>query len=202
MTTFSERLRQLRMEAGWSLAGLAQHIHYDRTSLHSFETGRRPAPLPVAERADDVLRANGELVALWRAEDDERRAAAAAHRIKAAALAMSHDLTALADLDISELQEGVESTAIDYLASPATPMMDRAHILRGEAFERLRSGHFRPVDRADLYVAAGRLSGVLAYALLDLGDADEAHVHATAAGRCAEFAGDSELAAWAAGTKS
>ncbi|MFF8840494.1 helix-turn-helix domain-containing protein [Streptomyces sp. NPDC015130] len=202
MTTFSERLRQLRMEAGWSLAGIAQHVHYDRTSLHSFETGRRPAPLAVAERADEVLHANGELVRLWREEDNERRAAAAAHRTRAAALAMSRDLTALADLDISQLQEGIESTAFDYLVNPPAPMMNRAHALRGEAFERLRSGHFRPGDRADLYVAAGRLSGVLAYALLDLGDADEAHAHATAAGRCAEFAGDSELAAWVAGTKS
>ncbi|MFC8953725.1 helix-turn-helix domain-containing protein [Streptomyces sp. NPDC057101] len=202
MTTFSERLRQLRMAAGWSLAGLAQHIHYDRTSLHSFETGRRLAPLEVAVRADDVLVAKGELVALWQREDAERRAAAAAHRTRAAALAMSRDLTALADLDISELQEGVEVTAFDYLGNPPTPMMNRAHALRGEAFERLRSGHFRPGDRADLYVAAGRLSGVLAYALLDLGDAVEAYEHATAAGRCAEFAGDSELAAWVAGTKS
>lgn len=81
-------------------------------------------------------------------------------------------------------------------------MMDRAHVLRGEAFERLRSGHHRPQDRSDLYVAAGRLSGVLSYALLDMGDAEEALEHATAAGRCAEFAGDAELAAWVAGTKS
>ncbi|MFF8610760.1 helix-turn-helix domain-containing protein [Streptomyces sp. NPDC015346] len=202
MTTFPELLRKLRMEAGWSLARLAQHVHYDRTSLHSFESGRRPAPFEVAERADEALGGNGLLVAKWRQEDAARREAAAAHQVRAAALAMSHDLTALAELDISELQEGVESTAVDYLACPPAPMMDRAHALRGEAFERLRSGHFRPADRADLYVAAGRLSGVLAYALLDLGDAVEAHAHAVAAGRCAEFAGDAELAAWVAGTKS
>ncbi|GGU11383.1 helix-turn-helix domain-containing protein [Streptomyces lateritius] len=202
MTTFPELLRKLRMEAGWSLAALAQHVHYDRTSLHSFESGRRPTPFEVAERADEALGTNGRLVAKWREEDAARREAAAVHRVRAAALAMSNDLTALAELDISELQEGVESTAVDYLANPPAPMMDRAHALRGEAFERLRSGHFRPGDRADLYVAAGRLSGVLAYALLDLGDAVEAHAHAVAAGRCAEFAGDSELAAWVAGTKS
>jgi tetratricopeptide (TPR) repeat protein len=202
MTTFPDLLRARRLEARMSLAGLAQHVLYDRTSLHHFETGRRTAPLEVAERADEALNANGQLVAAWMREDAARREAAATHRTRAAALAMSRDLTALADLDIAELQEGVESTAVDYLASPPTPMMDRAHVLRGEAFERLRSGHFRPGDRADLYVAAGRLSGVLAYALLDLGDAHEALEHATAAGRCAEFAGDAELAAWVAGTKS
>ncbi|NUS82696.1 MAG: helix-turn-helix domain-containing protein [Streptomyces sp.] len=202
MTTFPELLRTLRLEAGLSLAGLAHHVHYDRTSLHHYETGRRIAPLEVAEAADEALRANGRLVQVWQREDLERRQAAAEHRVRAAALAMSRDLTALADLDISELQDGVAVTAVDYLASPPAPMMDRAHALRGEAFERIRSGHHRPQDRSDLYVAAGRLSGVLSYALLDMGDADEALEHATAAGRCAEFAGDAELAAWVAGTKS
>jgi transcriptional regulator with XRE-family HTH domain len=202
MTTFPDLLRARRLQAGMSLAGLARHVLYDRTALHHYETGRRPAPLEVAERADEALGASGQLVEAWRREDSARREAAAAHRTRAAALAMSRDLTALADLDIEELQEGVESTAVDYLGSPPAPMMDRAHVLRAEAFERLRSGHFRPGDRSDLYVAAGRLSGVLAYALLDLGDADEAHEHAVAAGRCAEFAGDAELAAWVAGTRS
>ncbi len=202
MTTFPELLREWRMAAHMSLTDLAQHVRYDRTSLHNFETGRRPTPLSVAEAADEATGANGALVEQWHREDQERREAAAAHRIRAAALAMSRDLTALADLDIGELQDGIAATAVDYLSSPPAPMMDRAHVLRGEAFERLRSGHHRPQDRSDLYVAAGRLSGVLSYALLDLGDSEEALEHATAAGRCAEYAGDAELAAWVAGTKS
>jgi transcriptional regulator with XRE-family HTH domain len=201
-TTFPELLREWRQAAHLSLADLAQLVRYDRTTLHNFETGRRPTPLNVAEAADEVTGANGALVAEWHREDAERREAAARHRVRAAALAISRDLSALADLDISELQEGVSATAVDYLASPPAPMMDRAHALRGEAFERLRSGHHRPQDRSDLYVAAGRLSGVLSYALLDMGDAEEALEHATAAGRCAECAGDAELAAWVAGTKS
>ena len=202
MTTFPELLREWRLAAHMSLADLAQRVRYDRTSLHNFETGRRPTPLCVAEAADEATGANGALVEQWHREDRARREAAAAHRTRAAALAMSRDLTALADLDIGELQDGVSATAVDYLASPPAPMMDRAHLLRGEAFERLRSGHHRTQDRSDLYVAAGQLSGVLSYALLDMGDAEEALEHATAAGRCAEFAGDAELAAWVAGTKS
>jgi transcriptional regulator with XRE-family HTH domain len=202
MTTFPDLLRSLRMQAGLSLAGLAQLVHFDRTALHHYETGRRVPQLEVAGAIDEALRADGRLVQAWEREDLERRQAAATHRVRAAALAMSRDLTALADLDISELQDGVSVTAVDYLASPPGPMVDRAHVLRGEAFERLRSGHHRPQDRSDLYVAAGRLSGVLSYALLDMGDAEEALAHAVAAGRCAEFAGDAELAAWVAGTKS
>ncbi|MEU7338683.1 helix-turn-helix transcriptional regulator [Streptomyces sp. NPDC007074] len=202
MTTFPELLREWRLAARMSLADLAQCVRYDRTSLHNFETGRRPTPLCVAEAADEATGANGALVEEWHREDRERREAAATHRVRAAALAMTRDLTALADLDIAELQDGVAATAVDYLASPPGPMMDRAHALRGEAFERIRSGHHLPADRSDLYVAAGRLSGVLSYALLDMGDADEALEHATAAGRCAAYAGDAELAAWVAGTKS
>lgn len=202
MTTFPELLRSLRLEAGISMPDFAARVHYDRTSLHHFESGRRTTPAEVAEKADEVLGAGGRLVAVWQREDQARREAAAAHRTRAAALAMSNDLSALADLDIAALQEGVEITAVDYLASPPAPMMDRAHVLRADAFERIRSGHHRPADRSDLYVAAGRLSGVLAYALLDLGDAVEALIHADAAGRCAEYAGDAELAAWVAGTKS
>ncbi|MET8746393.1 helix-turn-helix domain-containing protein [Streptomyces sp. NPDC004728] len=202
MTTFPELLRELRLLARVSMPEFALRVHYDRTSLHHFESGRRTAPFDLAEKADEVLGADGCLVAAWLREDEARREAAAAHRTRAAALAMSNDLSALADLDIAALQEGVEATAVDYLGSPPAPMMDRAHVLRADAFERIRSGHHRSADRSDLYVAAGRLSGVLAYALLDMGDPDEALAHAGAAGRCAEYAGDAELAAWVAGTKS
>lgn len=202
MTTFPEMLREWRLAAHMSLADVAERVGYDRTYLHHWETGRRPAPLRAAEAVDEATGANGALVEQWHREDRERREAAAVHRTRAAALAMSRDLTALADLDITELQEGVSATAVDYLATPPGPMMDRAHTLRGEAFERLRSGHHRIQDRSDLYLTAGRLSGVLSYALLDMGDSDEALEHATAAGRCAELAGDAELAAWVAGTKS
>lgn len=139
--TFPELLRALRLEAGLSLAQVAQHIQYDRTAVHHFERGRRPAPVEVAEKADEFLNGGGRLVKAWHREDAARREAAAAHRTKAAALAMSHDLSALADLDIAGLQEGVEATAVDYLRSPPAPMMDRAHVLRADAFERLRSGH-------------------------------------------------------------
>lgn len=195
-------LRERRLAAGLTLAKLAGLVNYDRSALHHYESGRRPTPLLVAEAADEATRSQGALVALWQREDAARREAAAEHRTRAAALAMSRDLCALADLDIADLEDGVSATAVDYLASPPAPMMDRAHLLRGEAFERLRSGHHRPADRSDLYVAAGRLSGVLAYALLDMGDAAEALLHASAAGQCAQNAGDAELAAWVAGTKS
>jgi ATP/maltotriose-dependent transcriptional regulator MalT len=81
-------------------------------------------------------------------------------------------------------------------------MLHRAHALRSDALQRLRDHRHATLERADLYVAAGRLSGILAYAALDLGDADAALEHARAAGRCARHAGDLELLMWVRGTQS
>ncbi|MFE9966428.1 helix-turn-helix domain-containing protein [Streptomyces sp. NPDC005525] len=195
-------LRRLRLKSGMTVAQVAQHTDVDPTSMHRFEEGHRPSPYDIVEKADELFSAGGRLSEAWRRDDAERHAAAGAHRTKATALAMSHDLSALSELDIAALQEGVDATAVDYLASPPAPMMNRAHVLRADALERIRSRHHRPADRSDLYVAAGRLSGILAYALLDMGHPGEALAHADAADRCAQHAGDSGLAAWVAGTKS
>lgn len=202
MPTFAEQLRSRRLEAGMSLTDLAERTGYDRTYFAHAERGRRPATEPFATAADAALNANGALYEAWKREDVVRRQEAATHRTRAAALAISRDLCAMADLDIAELHAGVEATAVDYLGSPPAPMMDRAHALQAEVAERLRSGHHRPQDRSDLYVTAGRLSGVLAYAVLDMDAPDEALAHVAAASRCADYAGDAELAAWAAGTRS
>ncbi|PBC72278.1 helix-turn-helix protein [Streptomyces sp. 2321.6] len=202
MPTFPEQLRARRLAAGMSLADLSTRTGYDRTYFAHAESGRRTATEPFAAAVDVALNADGELYKAWEKEDAIRRRDAATHRTRAAALAISRDLCAMADLDISELHAGVEATAVDYLGTPPAPMMDRAHALRAAAAERIRSGHHRPQDRSDLYVTAGQLSGVLAYALLDMGDPQEALHHVAAAARCAEYAGDAELAAWVAGTRS
>ncbi|MFB7900492.1 hypothetical protein ACFC1B_29745, partial [Streptomyces xiamenensis] len=132
----------------------------------------------------------------------ERRAQAATRRTLAASLAASRDLAALAELELDDLAAGAEETAVDYLSSPPAPMLHRAHALRANALERLRDHRHGPEQRTDLLVTAGRLSGILAYAALDLGDADAAHEHAHAAGRCAQLAGDLELLLWTRGTQS
>ncbi|MEU6054201.1 helix-turn-helix transcriptional regulator [Streptomyces xanthochromogenes] len=202
MTTFPELLSALHDESGMSLSELAAHLHYDRSAVHHWKTGRRTAPRVVAERADAALGGDGELVEAWVRDDERRRQEAALHRVRAAAAAMSRDLCALSSFDTAELEDGVAATAVDYLSTPPSQMTERAHVLRTEALERIRSGHYRRADRSDLYVAAGRASGVLAYAVLDMGDPEEALLHASAAGECAARAGDAELGAWVAGTKS
>ncbi|MFF2845141.1 helix-turn-helix domain-containing protein [Streptomyces sp. NPDC058001] len=201
-SSFPVELRARRSQAGLSLGELAARTHYDRSHLHHVETGRRRATRPVAEALDQALAADGQLLAAWEHDERQRHEEAASRHTRAAALAVSQDMCALGDLGIDDLHDGAGEIAVDYLSTPPAPMMGRAHALRDEVLHRIRTGHHRPTDLADLYVGAGRLSGVLAYALLDLGSPQEAMYHAEAAARCADRAGDANLAAWVAGTQS
>ncbi|MFJ7421958.1 helix-turn-helix domain-containing protein [Streptomyces uncialis] len=197
-----DALRALRARAGISLGVLAARTHYDRSHLHHVETGRRRATRAVVEALDLALDADGELMTAWEHDERARRQDAAAQRTRASALAVSHDLCGLAELEVSDLSEGVAEIAVVARSTPPALMAERAHILRDEALHRIRAGQYSPTGLPDLYAAVGRLSGVLAYALLDLGSPRDAMRHAEAAASCAERAGDTELAVWVAGTQS
>ncbi|MFV8127512.1 helix-turn-helix transcriptional regulator [Streptomyces syringium] len=199
---FGSELRERRRAAGLSLGDLAQRVHIDRSHIHHVESGRRSPTREFAEAVELVLGADGQLMAAFEREDRERREQAATRRTLAASLAASRDLVELADLELDELHAGVEETAVDYLGTAPGPMLRRADALRGDALSRLRDYRHGPHERADLYVVAGRLSGILAYAALDLGDPGAALEHARAAGRCAQYAGDMELLMWVRGTQS
>ncbi|MDR3081492.1 MAG: helix-turn-helix domain-containing protein [Streptomyces sp.] len=200
--TFGSELRKHRQDAGMSLAELAAHVLMHRTHVHHVETGKRAPSADLAEAADIALGADGQLVAEYRREEAQRLKQTATRKTLAASLATSRDLMALADLELDELHAGIEETAVDYLSHAPGPMLLRADALRRDALQRLRDYRHGPHERADLYVSAGRLSGILAYAALDLGDADAALEHARAAGRCAQYAGDTELLMWVRGTQS
>ncbi len=102
---------------------------------------------------------------------------------------------------IDQVGQAAERLAVEYLRSPPAPMFQKAQGLRAHVLNLRRSPQ-RPGDASDLCLVAGRLSGVLAYAALDNGDAPAAHEHARAAYACGEVAGDGELCAWARGTQS
>ncbi|MEW2578381.1 helix-turn-helix domain-containing protein [Streptomyces syringium] len=200
--TFSTLLRDYRMASGMSLAGLAEMVHFHRGFIFNVESGYRAPSRRLAEAADVALNADGALVRAFEAEEQERQRQASTRRTLAASLATSRDLVELADLELDELHAGVEETAIDYLSTGPGPMLHRADDLRRDVLSRLRDYRHGPHERSDLYVAAGRLSGILAYSALDLGDPNAALEHARAAGRCAQYAGDVELLMWVRGTQS
>jgi transcriptional regulator with XRE-family HTH domain len=200
--TFAKSLRDRRFDRGKSLADLALLVHFHRGFIHHVETGTRLPNRQLAEAADIALGADGALLAEFEAEEKDRTEQAAIRKTLAASLATTRSLVELADLELDDLHAGVAETAVDYLSTAPAPMLHRTDALRGDVLQRLRNHHDAPHRRADLYAAAGRLSGILAYAALDLGDSAAAMEHARAAGRCAQYAGDMELLVWVRGTQS
>lgn len=62
METFGQRLRRLRIEAGLSQSQLARLVPISQSTLSRYESGRQAVDDPaVADRLDDLLRADGEL---------------------------------------------------------------------------------------------------------------------------------------------
>jgi transcriptional regulator with XRE-family HTH domain len=200
--TFPRLLKVLRVDAGLSLADLAARVHYSRGHIHNVEAGKRAAAADFAGAADRALGAGGLLVHQWGVEEAARLSQARITQLLAASAAGSRDLADMPGLDVDDLGADVEDLAVAYLAAPPAPMLGDAHTVRQEVVERLRTHHHRPAERVELYRAAGHLSGILAYAALDLGHPDIALEHARAAWRCADFAGDDELRVWVRGTQS
>lgn len=203
---FAAELTGRRTAAGVSPAALAASAHVHRSYLHRVENGQRWPAEPVARLIDDALRAHGALLSVWHAADTARRGAAENARAVAASVRESYTLDAL--LDVAPLGEAVTTAeraaaalALDYLHTPPSPMLAAALDTRcaivGELQRAPSTG-----QRRDLVRAAGYLSGVLAYAALDLGDPHAAARHAATAWRCAETTGDVELRAWVRGTQS
>src|SRR5690349_21473600 len=64
METFSEALQARRKAAGLSLRALARAAHVDPGHLSRVESGNRPPTEAIAEAVDQVLDADGALVAL------------------------------------------------------------------------------------------------------------------------------------------
>ena len=62
MSTFGERLRAARQDAGWSLRELAARVHYNTGYLSKIENGLKPPQPALARRCDAELEAGGALV--------------------------------------------------------------------------------------------------------------------------------------------
>ncbi len=105
-------------------------------------------------------------------------------------------------VDLDQLNQAAVDLGVAYLGSPARPMLEQGSALRSELIRRLTSGAYRRDELPDLYLALGRVSGVLAYASVDLGASRQAAVHGQATYRLADLADNDELRAWARGTQS
>lgn len=197
-------LSVLRNRRGLSLAALARATYVSRGWINNVEAGRRWPSREWVEHAGRELHADGGLLAAWergekaRASDEELRdLVQQSERESRLLLAIEPDA---ADLDT--LNESVAELSVAYLASPVRPMLEQGVSIRQELLRRLKKGAVRLDEISDLYVALGRVSGVLAYATLDLGNPNAAMLHSEIAWKMGDIAGDNELRAWARGTQS
>jgi len=195
---------QARRDRKMSLAGLASQTYVSRGWINNVEAGRRWPGRAWLEQADDSLSANGTLVAEWDRQERRRSTERDLRTILSQSARESELLISIQPdvFDIDELQQSIADLSVAYLASPAQPMLVQGMALRKELTRRLTSGAVRPHEMADLYVALGRVSGVLAYAAVDLNSPDVAAIHARTAWQMADAAGDNELRAWVRGTQS
>lgn len=186
-----------------SLRELAAAVYCEHSWLSNIENGRRfPCDRTWAEQLDIALAGNGALVRAWDADQRERADAADTMRMLERARRDSEALLVAPDgVDLDTVQEGVLRIATGARFEPYGRTLACALDLRGELTRRLNSGAHRPEDIRDLYVALGRVCGVLAYLTLDLGQADTARVHARAAFLLGDRANHDQLRAWSRGTQ-
>jgi transcriptional regulator with XRE-family HTH domain len=201
--TFRQILREARQHRNVSLSDLARDTFTSRGWINNVEAGRRwPAE-------DWVLRAQAtlgttDLLPTWEREDHQRsedlrikNAIKESEREARFLLAIEPDTT-----DIDFINESVADLAVAYLANPAEPMFEQAVALRSELVRRLKAGAIHPNEKADLYVGLGRVSGILSYATLDLGQSRTAMLHSEVSRKMGSIAGSPDLVAWAYGTES
>ena len=202
---FAAELCRCRAAAGLSLGRVAADAHVHRAYLHRVEHAERWPSRAVAAALDGALNARGVLLDAWARGETEHREAAEHRRLLAASLRSSAELDALLDPPPGQAADDALAAAdglgLAYLSTPPGPMLQRALAARDRTMTRLAGLH-RAGPHRELTRAAGYLSGVLAYAALDLGDDRAATAHAATAYRAGEVVGDGALLAWTRGTQS
>ncbi|MET7771530.1 helix-turn-helix transcriptional regulator [Nocardia sp. NPDC005366] len=200
---FRAVLRDARNSVNASLNDLARDTYTSRGWINNVEAGRRWPSREWVLSAQAILRTESLLPA-WEIENSQRDSDI---RIKNAIKESEREAHFLLSIepdtaDIETINESVADLAVAYLANPAEPMFNQGIALRGELVRRVKSGAFHPRERLDLLTALGRVSGVLSYATLDLGQSTTAMLHAEVARKMGTLAGSSDLVAWAYGTES
>lgn len=196
-------LRQLRIARQLSLRELAGMLFCDHTWLSKVECGTRwPKDRGWAEQADLALNGGGLLVAAWDADQVDQARRIDTVKMLERAKRESEALLALPDAaDLDDIEQGIADIAVKARFEAYDRTLERALDLRAELTRRVREGAHSPEQLRSLYVALGRVCGVLSYLTLDLGQAETAAVHAQAAFTLGERAGHDPLRAWARGTQ-
>jgi len=132
------------------------------------------------------------------ADEAELMAAAAA---EAADFGEWAEATCVGPTALEQLGQDVRKIAREYLTQPPFPLLRRTLRRRNRVF-RLLEGRQRPAQARELYLLAGRLCGLGAWMVGDLGWPAEAATHARTAWLCAEIADCPTLRGWVRATQS
>lgn len=111
------------------------------------------------------------------------------------------EASSVGPITLEQLDQDVRGIAKDYLTQPPMLLLRRTLQLRRRVFALLE-GRLRPVQARELYVLAGRLCGLAAWMVGDLGYATEAATHARIAWLCADLADHPGLRGWVRATQS
>ncbi|WP_330233569.1 hypothetical protein OHA40_14515 [Nocardia sp. NBC_00508] len=151
---------------------------------------------------DRMLNANGTLVAAWDADQaDQARRDDTIRMLERARLESEALLAAPDAAPLDDVQDGIIDVARNARFESYDRTLVRALDIRAELMRRIKLGAHRPEEVRELYVALGRVCGVLSYLTLDLGQADTARVHAQASFQLGDRADHDQLRAWACGTR-
>ena len=111
------------------------------------------------------------------------------------------EASSVGPITLEQLDQDVREIARDYLTLPPHQLLRRALDHRGRVFQLLE-GRLRPAHARELYVLAGKLCGLVAWMVSDLGYHSQAGTHARIAGLCADLADKPSLRGWVRATQS
>ena len=111
------------------------------------------------------------------------------------------EASSVGPITLEQLQQDVRAIARAYLTQPPFPLLRRTLHQRQRVFTLLE-GRLRPAHARELYLLAGRLCGLSAWMIGDLGYSAEASTHARIAWLCADLADHSALRGWVRATQS
>ena len=111
------------------------------------------------------------------------------------------DGSSVGPITLEQLQQDVRRIARDYLTQPPAPLLHRTLRHRRRVFTLLER-RSRPAQARELYLLAGRLCGLAAWMIGDLGYSAEADTNARIAWLCADLADHPALRGWVRATQS
>ncbi len=192
MPAFGQRVRALRTEREWSLAGLAAAVPCDKGHLSRIETGRRRPTAELARRIDEVLGARGEIIAAAHldlmAADDTRpwETAELLRRVQ------GNDTS---PATIESLHATVVDLCCQYATEPAAELRTEAHGWMREVARLLHRPTGLTAHR-ELLTVAGWLALLVGCVEYDLGMRAGAEATRVAARQLGQEAGHSEIIGW------